>query len=66
VNTNIFFAKDLADYRHAELMAQAEQSRRYHEAAAAARTQGTRSRRPVRAARRPIAAVHAWLVAGTL
>jgi hypothetical protein len=65
---NAYFAQDLADYRHTELMARAEQSRRYHAARVARAGSGT-SRRPtprIGAVRRPIAAVHAWLVAGVL
>jgi hypothetical protein len=61
------FTKDIADYRHAELIARAEQSRRYH---AAQRTQAAAVATEVRpragAIRRPFAAVHAWLVAGIL
>jgi hypothetical protein len=65
---NPYIAKDLADYRHTEMMARAEQSRRYH-AARVARDGSGRSRRPtprIGAVRRPFAAVHAWLVAGVL
>ena len=62
---NGYFAKDLADYRHTELMARAEQARRYH---AARRNPGS-VRRPtprIGAVRRPFAAARAWLVAGSL
>ena len=62
---NTYFAKDLADYRHAELIASAEQSRRYH----AARHNPGAVRRPtprIGAVRRPFVAMHAWLVAGSL
>lgn len=62
---NTYFAKDLADYRHNELVAGAEQSRRYH----AARNNTGTVRRPtprIGAVRRPFAAMHAWLVAGVL
>jgi hypothetical protein len=62
---NTYFAKDLADYRHNDLIAAAEQSRRYH----AARQNTGSVRRPtprIGAVRRPFAAMHAWLVAGTL
>jgi hypothetical protein len=65
---NTYFAKDLADHRHVELMARAEQSRRYHAARVARDAAGT-TRRPtprIGAVRRPFAAVHAWLVAGVL
>lgn len=63
---NTYFAKDLADHRHTELVAEAEQSRRYH-AARQARTGATRRPAPrIGAVRRPFSAMHAWLVAGVL
>jgi hypothetical protein len=70
---NAYFAKDIADHRHTELMARAEQSRRYHEArqarlATITRTaaEGAAARGSMTVVRRPFAAVHAWLVAGVL
>lgn len=63
---NAYFAKDVLDHRHAELMARAEQTRRYH-AARDARSAARGSVTPrIGAVRRPFAAVHAWLVAGAL
>jgi hypothetical protein len=63
---NAYFAQDVIDHRHNELMARAEQSRRYH-AARSARVQTTRRPTPrIGAVRRPFAALHAWLVAGVL
>ena len=63
---NAYFAQDVIDHRHDELMARAEQTRRYH-AARAARISTTRRPTPrIGAVRRPLAAMHAWLVAGSL
>lgn len=62
---NTYFAKDLADYRHNDLMAAAAQSRRYHAARGAVSTV-TRPTPRIGAVRRPFAAMHAWLVAGVL
>jgi hypothetical protein len=63
---NATFARDIVDYRHAELMARAEQSRRFH---AARRARAATTPRPtprIGAVRRPISAVYSWLVAGVL
>ena len=63
---NAYFAQDVIDHRHNELMARAEQSRHYH-AARSARVRPTRRPTPrIGAVRRPFAAMHAWLVAGVL
>jgi hypothetical protein len=66
---NAYFAKDLLDHRHAELMARAEQSRRFHAARAAGAAQTAKRSRVtprIGALRRPFAAAHDWLVAGAL
>jgi len=63
---NAIFAQDVMDHRHAALVAEAEQSRRYQAARAAAAATRTRPTPRIRAVRRPFAAVHAWLVAGVL
>ena len=63
---NAYFAQDVIDHRHSELMARAEQSRRYH-AARASRVPTTRRPTPrIGAVRRPFSALHSWLVAGAL
>ena len=64
---NTYFAKDLADHRHNELLAAAQQSRCYH--AARRPSPNATVRRPaprIGAVRRPFAAMHAWLVSGAL
>jgi hypothetical protein len=63
---NEYFARDLIDYRHAELIARAEQSRRFHAArdAQIATSAGPTPR--IGVVRRPFAAMHSWLVAGVL
>jgi hypothetical protein len=63
---NATFARDIADHRHTELMARAEQSRRYHSARAARVATTTRPTPRIGAVRRPFAAMHSWLVAGVL
>jgi hypothetical protein len=66
---NAHFARDIVDYRHAELMARVEQSRRYHLAREARLASATGVPAPtprIGAVRRPFAAVHSWLVAGVL
>jgi hypothetical protein len=63
---NSYFLQDIVDHRHAELMARAEQSRRYQAARA---VPAVSTRRPAPrggAVRRPFRALHAWLVAGVL
>ena len=64
---NAYFAQDVIDHRHTELLARAEQSRRYH-AARENRTSAKSGQATPRigAVRRPLAAMHAWLVAGVL
>jgi hypothetical protein len=66
---NAYFAQDMLDHRHAELLARAEQSRRYHAAREARDAHVPNHNRltpRIGAVRRPFAAVHAWLVAGVL
>ncbi|MFL6117883.1 MAG: hypothetical protein ACJ786_41995 [Catenulispora sp.] len=63
---NTHFAQDVMDHRHAALLAEAEQSRRYHAARAASAATKTRATPRIGAVRRPFAAMHAWLVAGVL
>ena len=63
---NEIFARDLIDYRRAELVARAENSRRYHVARDARIATSARPTPRVGAMRRPFAAMHAWLVAGVL
>ena len=63
---NAYFAQDIIDHRHNELMARAEQTRRYH-AVRSAQVRTTRRPTPrIGAVRRPFSALHAWLVAGAL
>lgn len=63
---NAYFAQEMIDHRHSELMAQAEQSRRYHAARAAGAGTTRRPTPRIGAVRRPFSAMHAWLVAGSL
>ena len=63
---NAHFARDIVDYRHSELIARAEQSRRYHVARSAKAGSSVRPTPRIGAVRRPFSAVHAWLVAGAL